>query len=129
MQTLGYIIEQGDLRPDPAKVNFFEEWPEPTDRRQFQRFLGFANFYHWFIRDVSKIGSPVTCLTSPKVSFQWDQAAQKSFIHLKERFTSARIISCQGDHLYPRMKHFFLEWRGLFLHDSAPINRAKVLTE
>lgn len=26
---LGYIIEKGDLRPDPAKVKVVVEWPEP----------------------------------------------------------------------------------------------------
>lgn len=31
---LGYIIEKGDLRPDPAKVKVVVEWPEPPNRCQ-----------------------------------------------------------------------------------------------
>lgn len=32
-----------------------------------QRFLGFANFYRWFIRNYSPVASPLTCLTSTNV--------------------------------------------------------------
>lgn len=41
------------------------------------RFLGFANFYGRFIPDFSGIALPLTCLTSPKVSFQWFSAPQQ----------------------------------------------------
>ncbi|KAL3969834.1 glutaminyl-tRNA synthetase [Sarotherodon galilaeus] len=90
---LGYVIDQGNLKPDPAKIKAVVEWPEPTDRRKLQQFLGFANFYRRFIRDFSKIALPLTRLTSPKVSFQWDQAAQKAFTQLKDRFTTAPILA------------------------------------
>uniref|UniRef100_A0A669DIS8 ribonuclease H n=1 Tax=Oreochromis niloticus TaxID=8128 RepID=A0A669DIS8_ORENI len=89
---LGYIIEQGDLRTDPAKVQAVLDWPTPPNRKQLQRFLGFANFYRRFIRDYSKIGLPLTCLTSPKVPFCWDDQAQEAFSRLKKRFTSAPIL-------------------------------------
>lgn len=89
---LGHIIEKGDLRTDPEKVRAVVEWPTPPDRRQVQRFLGFANFYRRFIRDFSRIALPLTKLTSPKVSFQWDPAAQRAFALLKERFTTAPIL-------------------------------------
>lgn len=48
---LGYIIEQGNLRPDPAKVQAVVDWTVPTNRKQLQSFLGFANFYRCFICD------------------------------------------------------------------------------
>lgn len=41
------------------------------------RFLGFANFYGRFIPDFSGIALPLTCLTSPKVSFQWFPVPQQ----------------------------------------------------
>lgn len=62
MSFLGYIIEQGNLRPNPVKVKAMEDWPKPTDLHQCQHFLGFANFYRHFMRDVSKIASPLTRL-------------------------------------------------------------------
>uniref|UniRef100_A0A669CQG4 Gypsy retrotransposon integrase-like protein 1 n=1 Tax=Oreochromis niloticus TaxID=8128 RepID=A0A669CQG4_ORENI len=89
---LGYIIERGDLRPDPVKVKAVVNWPEPPNRRQLQRFLGFANFYRRFIRDFSRIALPLTQLTSPKLAFQWSDAAQSAFQELKKWFTSAPIL-------------------------------------
>uniref|UniRef100_A0A669CB49 Gypsy retrotransposon integrase-like protein 1 n=1 Tax=Oreochromis niloticus TaxID=8128 RepID=A0A669CB49_ORENI len=89
---LGYIIEQGNLRPDPAKVQAVVDWPVPTNRKQLQSFLGFANFYRRFIRDYSKLALPLTRLTSPKVPFCWEESAQKAFSLLKDRFSSAPIL-------------------------------------
>lgn len=62
---LGYIIERGNLKADPAKVDAVLNWPVPVNRKQLQSFLGFANFFRRFIRDYSKIAAPLTCLTSP----------------------------------------------------------------
>ncbi|KAL4007301.1 hypothetical protein ACER0C_001153 [Sarotherodon galilaeus] len=89
---LGYIISRGDLKPDPEKVRAVVDWPQPPNRQQVQRFLGFANFYRRFIKDYSKIASPLTKLTSPKVPFQWDLSAQEAFSLLKERFATAPIL-------------------------------------
>lgn len=49
------------------------------NRRQFQCFLDFVNFYRRFIQDFSKIALPLTSLTSPKVPFQSNQAAQQAW--------------------------------------------------
>lgn len=70
---LGYIIEQGNLRADPAKVKAAINWPTPSNRKQLQSFLGFANFYLRFIRDYSKLALPITRLNSPKVPVSWDE--------------------------------------------------------
>lgn len=46
---LGFIIQQVELLPDPTKC------PTHTSRKQLEQFLGFANFYHRFIRNYSKV--------------------------------------------------------------------------
>ena len=90
---LGYIISQGEVRMDPAKLSAVKDWPQPEDRKQLQRFLGFANFYRRFIRDYSKIAAPLTALTSTTRRFQWTQEATQAFLDLKLRFTSAPILT------------------------------------
>ena len=62
---LGHIITQGQVRMDPEKVRAVFDWPKPDNRKQLQRFLGFANFYRCFIRNYSRIAAPLTALTSP----------------------------------------------------------------
>lgn len=66
-------------------------WPVPESHKQLQ-FLGFANFYRWFIRDYSKVTAPLTRLTSTKTPFSWPPEAQVAFNKLKSLFTSAPIL-------------------------------------
>ena len=42
---LSYIISQGQIEMDPAKVSVVAQWPSPPTRKRLQQFLGFANFY------------------------------------------------------------------------------------
>jgi len=55
---LGYILDSGQVRADPGKIQAVVEWPTPTSLKQLHRFLGFANFYRRFIRDYSRIAAP-----------------------------------------------------------------------
>uniref|UniRef100_A0A3Q3ALY7 Gypsy retrotransposon integrase-like protein 1 n=1 Tax=Kryptolebias marmoratus TaxID=37003 RepID=A0A3Q3ALY7_KRYMA len=89
---LGFIFGKGYYRTDPEKIKAVADWPVPTDRRQLQRFLGFANFYRRFIQDYSKIATPLTQLTSIKQPFIWSLEAESAFGELKNRFVSAPIL-------------------------------------
>lgn len=89
---LGYIIVPGEISMDPIKVEAVKEWPQPQTRKQLQRFLGFAHFYHWFIRNYSKIAAPLTALTSTARTFAWNFEASTAFLELKKRFTAAPIL-------------------------------------
>ena len=68
------------------------EWPTPTSRKQLQRFLGFANFYRRFIRDYSRVATPLTKLTSMKIPFRWSPAAEAMVSELKYLFSSAHVL-------------------------------------
>lgn len=89
---LGYIIGNGQVKPDPSKIRAVEHWPHPKNRKQLQRFLGFANFYRRFIRNFSQVASPLTRLTSTKLPFIWSPEAEKAFTNLKLCFTSAPVL-------------------------------------
>lgn len=89
---LGFVIEKGQLKPDLAKVKAVWDWPTPESCKQLQRFLGFANFYRRFIKNFSRLASPITKLTSVKCSFEWSPAAQGAFVELKTMFSSAPVL-------------------------------------
>lgn len=88
---LGYIIAQGSVQMDPAKVSAVLEFSFSDSRKQLQHFLGFANFYHRFIWNYSSLAAPLTSLISIKKPFLWSSEANTTFQTLKERFTSAPI--------------------------------------
>lgn len=89
---LGFIISPNKVIMDPSKVSAVSEWPTPSDRKQLQRFLGFANFYRRFIRDYSKIAAPLHALTSVKIKFSWNEQAEKAFSRLKTLFSTAPVL-------------------------------------
>ena len=53
IEYLGLIISEDHVEMDPVKVTGVAEWPEPTNKREVQSFLGFANFYQRSIQDFS----------------------------------------------------------------------------
>ena len=89
---LGFIVAEGSIQMDPAKVSAVTDWPVPENRKKLQQFLGFANFYRRFIRNYSTVAAPLTALTSTKQPFAWTPEANKAFATLKDRFTSAPIL-------------------------------------
>uniref|UniRef100_A0A8C6NKF8 Gypsy retrotransposon integrase-like protein 1 n=1 Tax=Nothobranchius furzeri TaxID=105023 RepID=A0A8C6NKF8_NOTFU len=92
MSFLGFILSPNQISMDPTKVTAVVDWPPPTDRKQLQRFLGFANFYRRFIKGYSRIAAPLHALTSNKVSYVWTDYANRAFLKLKELFTTAPVL-------------------------------------
>ena len=90
---LGFIVAPGRVQMDPTKVSAVADWPTPDSRKKVQQFLGFANFYRRFVRGFSAIAAPLHALTSPQVQFRWSPEADKAFQTLKQRFTSAPILT------------------------------------
>lgn len=91
---LGYIVTPGHLEMDPSKIKAVLNWPIPTTVKEVQRFVGFANFYRKFIRNFSSVVAPLTALTKGGgVKIEWGPKAAAAFQDLKDRFTSAPILS------------------------------------
>ncbi|KAK3520772.1 hypothetical protein QTP70_032340 [Hemibagrus guttatus] len=93
VQFLGYVIDRSGVRMDEKKVAAVRDWPTPTSVKELQQFLGFANFYRWFIKDYSSITSPLTNLlrNKPK-ALTWTPATTQAFDTLKKSFTIAPLL-------------------------------------
>ena len=61
VEYLGYILSTSGLTISDNKVKIIQDWPEPKKVKNIQ-FLGFANFYHWFIFIYSNIVISLTYL-------------------------------------------------------------------
>jgi hypothetical protein len=55
VEFLGFIITPAGIVMDPVRMKAIEEWPEPESYRDIQVFLGFMNFYHYFIWNFSQL--------------------------------------------------------------------------
>ncbi|MBW0542767.1 hypothetical protein O181_082482 [Austropuccinia psidii MF-1] len=54
VEYLGYVVPCEGLKMDQTKVQQILNWPPPRNLKALQSFLGFANFYHRFIKNYSK---------------------------------------------------------------------------
>jgi len=56
-------------------------------------FLGHAGFYRRFIKDFSKIAKPLRNLLNKDTTFEFDKECEKAFDCLKEKLTTAPVIT------------------------------------
>jgi hypothetical protein len=78
---------------DPGKITTIQDWEAPHNLKDVCTFLGFANFYHCFVQNYSKIIQPLTLLTRKGVTFVWKTEQQQAFKDLKHTFTSAPVLA------------------------------------
>ncbi|KAM1203414.1 hypothetical protein ACFX2J_019249 [Malus domestica] len=91
--VLGHIISERGIEVDKSKIDLVRYLPSPTSVREVRSFLGHAGFYRRFIKDFSKIAQPLCCLLQKDVSFEFNEACENAFKHLKELLTTAPIIT------------------------------------
>lgn len=77
---------------DLSKLKAIKNWPEPTNLKQLQGFLGLTGYYRRFIRSYANIAAPLTDLLK-KDSFKWNTFAASAFLKLKEVMTSAPVLA------------------------------------
>lgn len=92
VEYLGVIISHNSVAMDPVKIAGVAEWPEPTNKKEVQSFLGFTNFYHWFIKDFSHHAQPLFDLTHNDSKWHWEADEQSAFDGLKRSVTSAPVL-------------------------------------
>ncbi len=82
---------------DPEKIRAIHQIPIPTTPTEVKSVLGLASFYRRFIPNFSDISRPLTNLTKKDVKFVWTATCQKAFEILKERLTTAPVLSQFND--------------------------------
>jgi reverse transcriptase-like protein len=93
VEYLGVVISHNSVEMDPVKVAGVTDWLTPTNKKEVQSFLGFINFYRWFIQDFSHHAHPLFDLTKNDVKWKWSEAEQSAFDLLKLVVSSAPILA------------------------------------
>ena len=86
------IISDSSVKIDLAKIYAIISWQSPSNLKDVQGFLSFANFYCRFIRGFSRLVRPLVALTHKGAMFKWSPACETAFQNLKVAFTSAPIL-------------------------------------
>ncbi|GKD23552.1 reverse transcriptase domain-containing protein [Tanacetum coccineum] len=66
--------------------------PHPTTVKGIRSFLGYAGFYHRFIKDFSKISRPMTHLLEKNTPFIFSEECIQAFQTLKKKLIEAPIL-------------------------------------
>jgi len=90
---LRYILSPSGLTMSDNKIKIIQDWPGPKKVKDIQSFLGFTNFYRWFIFNYSDIVIPLICLTWKDTLWKFNSFYYDAFNSLKKAFTSALILT------------------------------------
>jgi transposase InsO family protein len=104
LKYLGHIVGHGCLKVDPVKIAAVSDWPEPTNPKELQSFLGLANYFSRFMQGFSTLAAPLSTLaaqTAPKTkratgtpydSTTWTAQHKTAFEGIKRALCSAPVL-------------------------------------
>jgi hypothetical protein len=93
VKYLGYHISEQGISMSDEKSEAIRNWPTSQNIKKVQAFLGFANFYRWFIEGFNRVCKPLTDLFRNDSKFHWNEASDRALELLNERFSSAPILA------------------------------------
>eukprot|EP00253_Pinus_taeda_P029873 PITA_29873 len=88
----GHTISQQGLQVDLNKIAIIQRVPPPQKVRDVRSFLGLAGYYRRFIKDFSKLASPLFGLSGKDVEFIWTNNYQEALDTLKGKLVTAQIL-------------------------------------
>ncbi|GBG80927.1 hypothetical protein CBR_g31483 [Chara braunii] len=94
-QELGYLWYYMTLKgicPLADKIQAIVDWSEPRWTADVRSFMGLAGYYQRFVESYSKVAAPLSRLQSPKVRFEFDDAARGAFNMLKAAMQDAPAL-------------------------------------
>ena len=92
------IVGCGCIHMDPAKLSAITTWPLLKTVKAVCSFLGFANFYCWFIPNFSNTATPLTILTRKSQPWVWGPDQQMAFDLLLSQFQTTPVLQLPDVH-------------------------------
>lgn len=92
----GHVVSSQGVIADPDRIVAVQRWTSPSNHKELQVFLGTLGYYRRYIENYATLAKPLYQFNKKKTRWEWNGEAQRSFKVLKERLTTAPILS------YPR---------------------------
>lgn len=93
LEFLGYVIEDGRIRPGKEKTRAIAEYLTPHDVHVVRRFLGLTGFFRRFVERYSIIAEPLSRLTRKDAVFEWTGEQESSFRRLQKILVSEPVLT------------------------------------
>ena len=93
MTLLGHVLSEQEMEVDPKKTGDVKNWPRPLTPTNIRSFMGLYGFCRWFVEGFCSIAASLTALTKKKAMFELTEACEKSFQELKDKLTSAPVLT------------------------------------
>ena len=90
---LGRVVGQGKIAPVQAKVEAVSKFPQPTTKKELQRFLGLVGYYRSFCKNFSSVVFPLTELLKGNVKFVWSVDCQQAFENVKALLCTCPVLA------------------------------------
>ncbi|XP_044756800.1 uncharacterized protein K02A2.6-like [Coccinella septempunctata] len=90
---IGHKITSEGIKPDNSKISAIENYPEPTNIKELQCFLGIINYLHKFIPNVSELTAPLRELLKKDILFRWGFEQKNAFNQLKKIIIKEPVLS------------------------------------
>ena len=88
LAIFGYIVEEGQIQPDPDRLRPLLDLPVPKDTKNLRRVLGFFSHYSQWIQRYSEKIRPLTQTSTFPIS----EEAKSAFVNLKKRDVEQSVV-------------------------------------
>jgi hypothetical protein len=93
VKFLGHIVGADGVKVDPDKIAAISQWPPPTHLSALRSFMGLAQYFRKFIKDFSRVATPLTNLTKKDTPYRWTDACQQAFERIQHALTHAPVLA------------------------------------
>ena len=92
LKHLSYVVSKDSLKAVPAKFKAIQEWPQPINLREFQSFLGMANYYSKSLTSCANIAAPLYKLLHKDVKWNWSYKHIEGMHALQKALSSPPVL-------------------------------------
>ena len=78
VRFLGHVVSASGVSIDLEKVEAIMGWERPKSVFEIHSFLGLVGYYRRFIKDFSRLATPMTKLTRKEVKFEWNKVCERA---------------------------------------------------
>lgn len=92
VEFLGHVIENNTVRPIERKIEPVLKFPQPTNTKQMQSFLGLAGYFRKYIPNYAIIARPLSELLKANEKFRFDEKERVAFNQLKTMLCERPVL-------------------------------------